>query len=192
MISIIMKTGVVRWEGGDGRALQRPVNVEYMTDVCKAILGSETRKQRIEAAHEHRDNKRATAGLSAEYAKRDAKIAAKRVQNAKALAQIMRNLATPQEKVFTTGPELWVAFWTRIAPLLLIGLAMDSTEVAPSIKRIVSSTTNNPSAAKVERLMMDWLVGKRRTNNADRVRRFRERRLQAEQAAYEANRAVNF
>jgi hypothetical protein len=196
MIDIMIRNGFVRWYAPDRAMLRRPVNIAYMTDVAKAVLGSNERQRRLEAAHQHRDKVRAVAGLEPEYARRNAKVAAKREQNAKTLAQILRHLATPQEKVFTTGPDLWVAFWTRIAPLLLIALATDSNEVAPSLKRMVSSTTNNPTVANVERLMKDWIVGERRKKNsasaAKRMRAKRARKLQAQQADHEADALINF
>jgi hypothetical protein len=196
MVDMMIRNGFVSWPAPDGAVLQRPVNIAYMTDVAKAILGSDERQRRLEAAHQHRDKVRSVAGLEADYAKRNAKVAAKREQNAKALAQIMRHLATPQEKMFTTGPGWWVAFWTRIAPLLLIALAMDSKEVAPSLKRMVSSTTNNPTVARVERLMTDWIVGERRKKNsaaaAKRMRAHRARKLQAQQASDKADALINF
>jgi hypothetical protein len=50
MIDMMIRNCFVRWYAPDGAMLQRPVNIAYMTDVAKAILGSDERERRLEAA----------------------------------------------------------------------------------------------------------------------------------------------
>jgi hypothetical protein len=194
MIDAMIRNGFVRWHASNGAVLQRAVNIAYMADVAKAILGSEERQRRLEVAHQHRDKVRAGVGLEAEYAKRNAKIAAKRGQNEKALAQIMIHVATSRDPSLTAGPNSW--FWKPALSLLLYLLTVENKDIEPSLKRTISSTTRNPTVANVDRAIMDWLTGERRkksnASTAKRMRGMRARKLQVQQGSNEADALINF
>jgi hypothetical protein len=194
IVSMMIKNGFVSWYGSNGAALQRPVNVEYMADVAKAILGSDEKKRRLEAAHEHRDNARAASGLEVEYVKRNAKIAAKREQNAKATAEILAHMAL-RDINLRTKPEWLATFWKFVA-LVLVALVLCCEEVSRPLKRRVSSTGRNPTYADVEKIVTAGILGERRKRSnasaAKRMRAMRARKSQAQQARNEADALVNF
>ncbi len=194
VIDTMIRDGFVRWYGVDGAALQRQVNIAYMADVAKALLGGDEKKRRLEAAHEHRDNQRAALGLEAEYAKRNAKIAAKRERNAKATAEILAHMAMRDIDV-QTKPEWLVTFWKFVA-FVLVAIVLCCEEIAQPLNRAISSTARNPTYGNVEKIVSAGILGERRKRSnasaAKRMRAMRARKLQVQQASNEADALINF
>jgi hypothetical protein len=194
MIDGMIRNGFVRWYGCNGATLQRPVNVEYMAEVAEAILGGDDRQKRLDAAHNHRDETRAASGLSEEYAKRSAKIGAKREQNEKAIAQMLAHMAV-REITLETKPDWLVTFWKFVA-LVLVALVLCCEEVSRPLKRMASSTARNPTYAGVEKIVTAGIVGERRKRNnasaAKRMRAMRGRKSQAQKISDEADALINF